>query len=302
MVDHIQETVRTLYIGPAGWSYQDWVGPVYPPGKRIDQLLLIARYFNCIELNSSFYRVPGRKLVESWLKRISTVPGFIFTVKVWQRFTHERSADEGEVRDFIQSFSPLIEDGRIGSFLLQFPWSFKNTKESRRYLQRLGMWFAGQPVAVELRHGSWNDTETVEFLAGCRLAFCNIDQPQVGYSLPPTEHVTSEEIGYIRLHGRNKKNWFRADADRDARYDYLYNAGELEEWRKRARSILARVKNLFIIMNNHYRGQALANAAQLRSMIDARKIDLPPRLVLAFNGLRDIASNAPAQGDLLENE
>jgi uncharacterized protein YecE (DUF72 family) len=301
MVDREHNNTHSLYIGPAGWSYRDWIGPVYPPGKRIDQLMLIARYFNCIELNSSFYRVPGGRLVESWLKRISTVPGFVFTIKVLQRFTHDRAADERGVKDFIRCFNPLIENGRIGSFLLQFPWSFKNTKESRAYLQRLGTWFAGQPVAVELRHGSWNESETVELLAGCRLAFCNIDQPQIGYSLPPTEHVTSGNTGYIRLHGRNRKNWFRSDAGRDARYDYLYNEEELQDWLKRARSILARVKNLFIITNNHYRGQALANAAQLRSMIEARKIDLPPRLVHAFDGLRGIAANVSAQGDLLDD-
>lgn len=288
-----------LYIGPAGWSYRDWVGPVYPAGKRIDQLLTIARHFNCIELNSSFYRVPGEKLVQSWLGRISTVPGFTFTVKVWQRFTHDRKATKTDALEFIHRFDPLLEHGRIGAFLLQFPWSFKDNAESRRYLERLGTWLSGYPVSVELRHGSWGKTGIPSFLSGCNLAFCNIDQPLVGNSLPPTEHVTNPHLAYIRLHGRNRKNWFRADAGRDARYDYLYRNDELEEWAGRSRRMLSAAKNLFIITNNHFGGQALANAAQLRYMLEKKKLPLPPALVRSFDALETLVPDAPKPYDLL---
>lgn len=289
-----------LYIGPAGWSYKDWVGPVYPVGKRIDQLVMIARYFNCIELNSSFYRVPGERLVQSWVRRLSNAPDFTFTVKVWQRFTHERKGNSDDAKLFIHSFDLLHERGQVGAFLLQFPWSFRNDTDTRQLLQRLASWFYGYPTAVELRHGSWNTSEALRFLSESGLAFCNIDQPVIGNSIPPTAHVTDERLGYIRLHGRNRRNWFRENAGRDERYDYLYNDRELEEWRKRASHLMNRVHNLFVITNNHFRGQALANAFQLRFLFEERKPLIPHTLTSAFPALQDIVAPAATQGDFLD--
>lgn len=288
-----------LAIGPAGWSYKDWVGPVYPAGKRIDQLLTIARYFNCIELNSSFYRVPGRRLVESWARRLSTKPDFNLTVKVWRQITHERKCDSGTVKYFVHAFDDLLVAGQIGAFLLQFPWSFRNRPESRKYLERLGNWFGEHPTAVELRHGSWNSPDTIELLSQSGLAFCNIDQPVIGDSLPPTDFVADNRIGYIRLHGRNRKNWFNEKVGRDERYDYLYDDRELDGWKDRAKKILGRVSKLFIITNNHFRGQALVNAFQLKSILEKRNPDIPSELMAAYPALRSIAANESPQGDLL---
>ncbi len=295
------DSAVTAYIGPAGWSYRDWVGPVYPEGKRIDQLLTIAGYFDCIELNSSFYRVPGERLVSSWARRLSGKPRFKFTIKAWRRFTHERACESGDVQYFIHSFDPLAGEDRIGAFLLQFPWSFRYNEEGKRYLGRLAGMFRDVPTAVEVRHGTWNSPEALRHVSEVGLAFCNIDQPVIGNSIPPTDHVTNDRLGYIRLHGRNMNNWFNESAGRDERYNYLYRENELVEWRDRARKILGRVKNLFIITNNHFRGQALANALQIRSLMDGNTVDVPPALGSSFPVLRGIMKNRPAQGDLLDD-
>lgn len=290
---------HTLRIGPAGWSYRDWIGPVYPKGKRTDQLRTIARHFNCIELNSSFYRIPSDRLVESWRQRLAAFSDFTFSVKVWQKFTHERSVDESAAAYFLHTFDPLIENGLVGAFLLQFPWSFRNQPENRRYISRLGRWFRDVPAAVELRHGSWNGPDTLKLLQDCHLAFCNIDQPVIGNSIPPTEYVTDKELAYIRLHGRNRKNWFNEKAGRDERYDYLYSERELEQWHRRAQRILGSVRNLFIITNNHFKGQALVNAFQLKSMLERRRIAIMPELVLAYPALEGISNPSSGQGTLL---
>ncbi|HVO77127.1 MAG TPA: DUF72 domain-containing protein, partial [Candidatus Bathyarchaeia archaeon] len=189
----MSETARsgTVRIGPAGWSYDDWVGPVYPPGKKVDELLTIARYFDCVELNSSFYRTPSERLVRSWADRTATNPDFRFTVKVLQRFTHERAGTAEEARRFIGTFEALAARGAIGAFLLQFPWSFKDSPESRALLSSLAHWFGDFPTAVELRHASWRGGTTEGFLRERGLAFCNIDQPVIGASMPPTEMVTN---------------------------------------------------------------------------------------------------------------
>ncbi len=288
----------TIYIGPAGWSYADWEGIVYPSGTGYDRLLYIARYFNVIELNSSFYRVPGEKMISSWRERLSTVPGFRLTIKVNGKFTHDRKYAPAELKAFVGRFSPLHEAGISGPFLLQFPWSFRNTPESRDYLERLAPFFEDRPAAVELRHGSWDDPATLDQLSRYGFAFCNIDQPLIGESLPPSSHVTDPDTGYIRLHGRNRKDWFRSGAGRDARYDYLYSRDEMEEWSSRAGEMIGRVGSLFIITNNHFRGQAPANALQLKSMLEGGVIEAPASLIRAFASLRDFASPPPGEEEL----
>ena len=288
-----------LHIGPAGWSYRDWVGPVYPKGRRIDQLRMIAKYFDTIELNSSFYRIPRGSLVESWVERLGDRTGFRFTIKAWQRFTHERTAGRETFNDFIAPFQPLVERDMIGAFLLQFPWSFRNTPANRGYLERIAEWFHVFPTAVELRHGSWNSGKALDMISKAGLSFCNIDQPVIGDSVPPTDHVTDPRLGYIRLHGRNRAAWFSKTAGRDERYDYLYGEGELDGWAESAGNLLSRVKNLFIITNNHFRGQALVNAFQLKYLLEKGKQEIPDELVSAYPVLKGIASRI--QGDLMDD-
>jgi uncharacterized protein YecE (DUF72 family) len=301
-MDGSPATGTRIFIGPAGWSYRDWIGPVYPVSGRIDQLLFIARLFNCIELNSSFYRVPGHRLVSSWARRLSDAGGFRFTVKVWQRFTHEGAGNRREIRTFIDSFEPLLALNRVGAFLLQFPWSFKNTAANRERLAHLGDWLSGCPAAVELRHGSWNVPDAFDLLAGSGLAFCNIDQPRIGDSMPPTDYVTNKRIAYIRLHGRNARNWFRKDAGRDERYDYCYNEDELAEWKKRISNMLGKTDTLFIITNNHFRGQALVNALQLKHLLEGTRVEVPTTLRRSYPSLDVIALDRPHQGSLLGDE
>ncbi len=298
-MEDARETHGSIHIGPAGWSYADWVGPVYPPGRKVDELLTIARFFDCIELNSSFYRTPTGFLVKSWARRIAERPGFRFTVKALQTFTHRRDATAAEAREFIRVFDPLTERGAIGAFLLQFPWSFRDSPENRAYLGRLASWFRGLPTAVELRHGSWNTAETAPLLAGHGVALCNIDQPVIGSSMPPTEIVTNPRLAYIRLHGRNYRDWMRQDAGRDERYDYLYTERELEHWKERAERVASKAEQLYIITNNHFRGQALVNAFQLKSMLEGRRQAVPERLVAAYPVLADISEEPPGQRTLL---
>jgi uncharacterized protein YecE (DUF72 family) len=287
-----------IYIGPAGWSYADWEGVAYPSGAGYDKLLYIARFFRTIELNSSFYRVPPERMIESWAARLSKVTGFRLCVKVNGQFTHERRFGPGELEAFVRRFSPLHRAGLAGPFLLQFPWSFRDTPESREYLERLAPAFEGTHSAVELRHGSWDLPETRELLSRLGFALCNVDQPVIGDSLGPSAHLTDGETGYIRLHGRNYGDWFRNGAGRDARYDYLYTADELQEWSERARAMIGRVGSLFIITNNHFRGQALANALQMRSMLEEGVIEAPASLIRAFSSLKGITSPPPGEEEL----
>lgn len=193
-----------IRFGPAGWSYPDWRGTVYPARKPkgFDALDYLAQFFDTVEINTSFYNPPRPDVVEGWLRHVQQNKNFQFTAKLWQRFTHDRSASPEDERVFKQSIEPLAAAGRLGALLVQFPWSFKNTPENRRYLTELCARFKEFPIVIEVRHASWNTPETLAMLQEIQAGFCNIDQPAIGRSLGPIEHAIAA-VGYVRLHGRN---------------------------------------------------------------------------------------------------
>src|SRR5271156_2893746 len=268
------EPVPRIRIGTAGWSYKDWDGILYPPEvtrKKIHPVEFLARFFDVIEINTSFYGHIRPELGRLWSRKAAAVnPDFLFTAKLHRSFTHSPLAvmeptsaasirpndqDERLAREGLDS---LAAEGKLGALLIQFPVSFKNTSLNREYLEQLLRQFIEYPRVVEVRHESWNNPETLaEFMRG-NVGFCNIDQPLLGRSLAPTEHVTSG-VGYVRLHGRNYENWFDSD-NRDDRYNYLYKPVELEKWKGKIESIAQRAESSYVIANNHFQAKAAVNA------------------------------------------
>lgn len=288
-----------IWIGPAGWSYADWRGVVYPayPHGSGKELETIAETFDVVEINTSFYRPLRPEVSRVWLRKCAVNPRFRFTAKLYRRFTHERDANATEERQFKDGVAPLIESGKLGALLLQFPWSFKNAPENRQYLAGLLLRFHGYPLVVEIRHASWNRPEVLDLLQEYGAGFCNLDQPVIGRSLPPTENV-SAPVGYVRLHGRNYESWFADSGGVDLRYDYLYSAEELNAWQQRIESIAARSQDTYVILNNHYQGKAAANAIQLRSMIEDRRVQVPAPLLARYPQLERYAAQ-PVSEDTL---
>ncbi len=280
------------YIGTAGWSYEDWKGIVYPQEKQtgFHPLAFLARYVNIIEINSTFYRPPALSMSLFWLKRVAGVPEFLFAVKVYQVFTHDReNFTSKDVDEFKLGVEPLRAKGRLACLLFQFPWSFTNSSANFDHLSGLFKLFQGFPMAVEVRHSTWNEPGFYELLSHHGVSFCNIDQPVIGNSLKPSAIATTQEFAYVRLHGRNYKNWFREGAGRDERYNYLYTKEELEDWVERIKALGEKAKQVYVITNNHYRGQALANALQIKNMLTGEKLDIPPLLLRHYPLLKEIA-------------
>jgi uncharacterized protein YecE (DUF72 family) len=295
--------VAPVRVGVAGWSYPDWEGIVYPTSKpaRFDQLAFIARYFDTIEINSTFYRPPLARTTASWARRSEANPNFRFTAKLYRGFTHDRSASHREEQAVKDGLTPLVERDRLGALLIQFPWSFKNEAESRRWLEDLLERFNEYPRVVEVRHASWNRPELYDYLESRNVGFCNIDQPRIGRSLAPSEKTTGS-VGYVRLHGRNYKDWFREGAGRDARYDYLYSEDELEPWLDKIERVTEESTETYIVTNNHFRGQAAVNALQIKSKIEGKKVNAPSSLVSAYPVLEKVAQavGEPTQKRLFE--
>jgi uncharacterized protein YecE (DUF72 family) len=278
----------SLRVGPAGWSYKDWEGIVYPSGagRSFDALSFLADYFDTIEINSSFYSPPRPGDSASWAERVRNNPRFRFTAKAWQQLTHQDkgkeidslSADAETVR---RSLEPLAEAGVLGALLVQFPWSFRCTPKNTHYLARILASLRDFPLAVELRHGSWDCQPFIDFLKEQGVAFCNIDQPVIGDSIRAGSYATSQ-LGYFRLHGRNYANWFQEDAGRDARYDYLYTREEIKALAEKIRKIKQTAQETYAITNNHFRGQSLVNAIEILAEIDADPPAVPALLASSY--------------------
>jgi len=286
---------KGLYIGPAGWAYDDWRGVVYPAGSaRVDPVTYLSRYFNVLEVNVSFYRPVTARMSASWARRVEGAARFRFTFKLYQRFTHQRSEPytRSDVEEFTAGLAPIVGHGLFGALLAQFPWSFRFNDEAIEYLERIRSDFAELPIAVEVRHRSWEHPEALERLAELGLSLCTIDQPRLRSCIRPVE-VATGPIAYVRLHGRNAENWFAEDIETYQRYDYLYSEAELAEWVPRIRRLAETVDEIFVIANNHYRGQAPANALQLRHLLTGEPVDVPDPMFEHFPALARIARNRP---------
>ena len=305
-----------IRIGPAGWSYKDWDGILYPPEvtrKKIHPVEFLARFFDVIEINTSFYGHIRPEWGRLWCRRaVSVNPNFLFTAKLHRSFTHSplavaeptsaasiRPNDEDE-RMAREGLDSIASENMLGALLIQFPISFKNTSLNREYLEQLLRQFIEYPRVVEVRHESWNHPETIAQFMRHNVGFCNIDQPQLGRSPEPTEHVTSS-VGYVRLHGRNYEHWFAesgSDGDnRDDRYNYLYKPAELEKWKERIEIVARKAQSTFVIANNHYQAKAPVNALELRSLLDGTKVRAPETLVKHYPELKKISKAEDAAGN-----
>jgi uncharacterized protein YecE (DUF72 family) len=298
-------TSNTIRVGPAGWSYADWDGIVYPRPRprRFHEAEYLAQFFDAIEINTSFYQPLRAAVAKSWVTRVEHNPNFKFTAKLWRGFTHEHHASHEDEKTFKSGMAPLVEAGRLGALLLQFPWSFKNTRESRQYLGALVVQFMEYPLVVEVRHASWNQPEIFRLLADLGAGFCNIDQPVIGRSIGPSERATAA-VGYVRLHGRNYEQWFTSENHPEERYNYLYSLAELEPWAERIKQVARQAEVTYVIANNHFEGKAVVNALQLTKLITGRSVPVPQALMARYPELRQIATlnNEPPiaeQTDLL---
>ncbi len=274
-----------IRIGTSGWSYPSgagtWNGIFYPapPGRRsarsrFDELRFYAEHFNTVEINSTFYGVPAPATARGWVER--TPPGFEFSLKLSQKFTHPRmfleatgkdpwSLSDKDVDEFRTSIEPLASAGKLGALLAQFPASFKNEPGSAAYLGWLLERFRDYPTAVELRHSSWSDrpADTLQLLAAFGAAWAQIDEPKFRFSIRQDLLPNVRTFYYLRLHGRNARQWWSHEKSED-RYNYLYSAEELHPFAEAAREATREVEKAYLYANNHFSAKSVASAAILK--------------------------------------
>jgi uncharacterized protein YecE (DUF72 family) len=292
-----------IYLGTAGWDYKDWEGIVYPARIKKSQhpVEYMARYFDMLEINTSFYGHIKPEWGKLWCRKARLAnPDFMFAAKLNRAFTHSPIAVvESTSAETIQigpndeqwakaGLDSIAEENMLGALLMQFPISFKNADRNRDYLDSLIEKFRQYPLTVEVRHNSWTNEGTLRYFTQKGVAFCNIDQPILGKAELPSTQVTSH-VGYVRLHGRNYEQWFDSDSRND-RYNYLYTQPELEKWKGRIEAIAGKAQKTFVVANNHFEGKAAVNALQLKSLLSESNIKVPFTLRSRYWELSEIAT------------
>jgi uncharacterized protein YecE (DUF72 family) len=268
-----------IFIGTSGFSYDDWKGHFYPERTSKQNMLgYYAAHFNAVEINSTYYTIPSAASFVGMDRK--TPPGFTFVVKAHQNMTHTKQDDPGAFEAFRASIGPIVESGKLGCILAQYPWSFRNIPANVERLQEFRERVGGLPAVVEFRNAEWIEDETFARLRELDLGFCCVDEPQLKGLMPPVAVATSN-IGYVRFHGRNFEKWWQHDQPHE-RYDYLYSEEELSEWTPRVKQLEQATDRMYVFFNNHFHGNSAQNAQQFAKMLGvkipgqapARQLDL----------------------------
>ena len=251
-----------IRIGTSGFSYKDWVGPVYPETLAAhERLSFYAHEFSTVELNVTYYRTPSTRAVERWVRQ--TPDDFLFSVKAFGGLTHDR--DESAFQPFVDSLQPMVESGKLGCILAQFPYSFHFEPENRDYLKKLRTGLGDLPVVVEFRNAAWVNESTFDLLRSLGLGYCSVDEPRLPGLVPPVA-VATGPMGYVRFHGRNAAKWFQ-HKEAWERYNYAYTEDELSEWVPKLQKLDEAVPLTLVYFNNHFGGKAVHSARTLGQLL-----------------------------------
>jgi len=260
-------------VGTSGFSFADWLGRAYPAGLAKAKMLEYYESvlgFDTVELNFTYYAMPTPRTLASMVGR--TNPGFCFVVRSHKDMTHDIWADEDrrvlkDTSDVFKAFrggiSPLVDSGRLGCVLVQFPVFFYPAPQNFDYMRRMPVLLPDVSIVVEFRNRAWLRPDAFRLLEESGMGCCVVDEPKIP-RLMPFEPRRTSDIAYFRFHGRNQ-NWF--NASREERYNYLYSNTELEEFIPPLRSVSVGAKTTYTFFNNCHAGAAARNALMMKQML-----------------------------------
>ena len=242
-----------IFIGTSGYNYPHWWNDVFYPSDVPQKkwLEFYTQYFDTVELNVSFYRLPTKEAFQAWSRR--TPEKFSFAVKGSRFITHiKRLKDCREPLSLLLDHaSPLKQ--KLGALLWQLPPRFRFQEER---LEGFCVLLSTLPRARSLRHAfefrdeSWLCREAIRILEEFNFALCIAH----GSGLPPVQAVTSDYV-YLRLHGG------------EVLYGSSYSDKELKDWAGRIENWRAKGKTVFVYFNNDAYGFAVKNALALKKMV-----------------------------------
>ncbi len=270
-------------VGIGGWEHDMLNTCFFGAETEYSTLKLryYARFFDTVEVRPTFWDDELNELnAQQWIEAVAENKRFRFNVKLHKSFSHEKKFSPDVATRVRGLLHELQKNDRLGVLLVQLPYSFTNTSSNRFHLVKLGEVFRGFPIHVEFRHESWNQPNLMTLLNENILHPVNADLPRTNQLMPFITGVIGD-TAYVRLHGRNEKGWLTNGMD--ARYDYLYNAREIRELRRRIDILSEKCKRIMIVFNNTTDGKAIANAFQMiSSLIDGKQLTVPEATMLAF--------------------
>ena len=308
---------RDVKIGICAWADAALIedGSFYPrKSMSADaRLRYYARFFDTVEVNSSYYAIPAARNVLLWTER--TPPGFVFNVKAYALLTGHNPRPEtlpDEVQDMVParaprthrgeiqatalppeaidatfrlfraSLGPLEDSRKLGYVLFQFaPW-VRFSPAWIEYLEALPARLPGARIAVEFRDRSWfpdHAAETLAALRRARLAHVIVDAPAGGPGVPRVVTRTAR-TGVFRLHGRNADGWLRQLRGEEPavreKYDYLYTEPELRELAAEVEGLADEESEIFVSFNNNNRDYPVRNALMMKRLLGQPAVAEPP--------------------------
>jgi uncharacterized protein YecE (DUF72 family) len=297
----------TIRIGTCSWADDALTKHWYPkevPAR--ERLPWYAERFSTVEVDSTYYRVPDRAMVQGWADR--TPDDFVMHVKAFGLMTrhpvkleqlpeHLREGmpvdERGRVnrppreqralvfREFLSSLEPLREAGKLGGILFQLPPYVVWKPMSLDYLEWAGDQLGADRMLVEFRHRSWFEDDVMpqalKWLEERGMAYVTVDAPKVdAKSVPATVVAATAPMAYVRLHGRNAATWNKRGGSAAERFDYLYSEDELREWVEPLRELSGRSEEAYAFFNNNNQtngvAQAPAGAFLLRKLLEEEKV------------------------------
>ncbi len=258
-----------ILIGTSGFSFDDWIGEIYPAGtKKQDMLPYYVNKlgFKTLEVNYTYYSMPSHRTMDSFARR--TPRDFSFVVKAYKGITHDA---EGDIRETCRLFKTGVEPlgENLKALLFQFPYTFLPSVRNIDYIRRLKDEFAGYESIVEFRNARWFEERYFDLLRELSLGFCVVDEPKLKGLMPFTPALTSR-TGYFRFHGRNR-SWFREPVD--VRYDYLYSEKELAGFVQPIVDVASRSSGTtFVFFNNCHAGKAAKNALTMIELLREKPV------------------------------
>jgi len=247
-----------------------------------------SRYFNSVELSSSFFAPLKPELSQLWCRQVRQNRDFQFSVRAWRKLTYESQLEAKDIAAFREGIRPIEEAQKLGAVLLQFPTGFRFTPENRTRFIHLRRELKGLPLVAEFRHSSWMEEDALAILIDYHVGFCNIDQPDHSRAMPPTAFLTSP-VAYVRLCGRTHSG------------SYQYNLDELSEWTHRIRKVSRYAKRSFVVFSNDAGARSLVNAFQMQHLLGIEDVRAPRELVRRFpQELQIIRPDQPLQTGLFD--
>ncbi|MFF4891045.1 DUF72 domain-containing protein [Micromonospora chersina] len=286
-----------IKVGTASWTDPTLLDSGwYPatadtPEKRLSYY---ARQFPLVEVDATYYSPPAERTARLWVER--TPPGFTFNVKAFSLLTGHPTRVSALYKDlrpetekknvypddlppqayeevwtrFLSALDPLVEAGKLGAVLFQFPPWFTIKRDNKQYLLEVARRCDPLRPVFEFRHASWfdgdNAEETLGFLRQHDLPFVCVDMPQGHKSSVPPVLAATADLAVVRFHGHSDK-WTSKDIHEKFGYDY--SKRELRDWAPKLRELAGEAERTHVLMNNCYRDYAQRNATTLAGLLDA---------------------------------